>query len=53
MSAKVQGWAWDQDALVQRKAILLWLANRATDSGVCFPGRDPWATGGKGGATAS
>ena len=38
MSAKVQGWAWDQDVLVQRKAILLWLANRATDTGVCFPG---------------
>ena len=38
MSAKVQGWAWDQEVLVQRKAILLWLANRATDSGVCFPG---------------
>ena len=38
MSARVTGWAWDQDVLVQRKAILLWLANRATDTGVCFPG---------------
>src|SRR5919108_5502428 len=38
MSTKVQGWAWDQEVLVQRKAILLWLANRATDNGVCFPG---------------
>ena len=38
MSARVTGWAWDQEVLVQRKAILLWLANRATDSGVCFPG---------------
>jgi len=38
VSAKVQGWAWDQEVLVQRKAILLWLANRATASGVCFPG---------------
>ena len=42
MSAKVQGWAWDQDVLVQRKAILLWLANRATDNGVCFPPSGSW-----------
>src|SRR5918911_2536324 len=37
MSAKVQGWVWDQDLPVQPKLILLWLANRATDAGVCFP----------------
>src|SRR5919205_3865124 len=39
MSAKVQGWAWDQDLLPQRKLLLLWLANRATDAGVCFPAK--------------
>jgi hypothetical protein len=39
MSAKVTGWVWDQDLLVQRKAVLLWLAERATDNGVCFPGQ--------------
>ena len=40
MSDKVQGWVWDlPDLLPQRRLILLWLANRATDSGVCFPGQ--------------
>ena len=39
MSAKVQGWAWDQALLPQRKLLLLWLANRATDAGVCFPSK--------------
>ncbi len=37
MSAKVQGWVWDLDVGPQPKLILLWLANRATDAGVCFP----------------
>jgi hypothetical protein len=37
MSAKVQGWVWDLDIPPQPKLILLWLANRATDAGVCFP----------------
>ena len=40
MSAKVQGWVWDlADLLPQRRLVLLWLANRATDNGVCFPGQ--------------
>ena len=39
MSAKVQGWVWDLDVAPQPKLILLWLANRATDAGVCFPGQ--------------
>jgi hypothetical protein len=40
VSAKVQGWVWDiDDILPQRRLILLWLANRATDNGVCFPGQ--------------
>src|SRR5919199_2838327 len=39
MSAKVQAWVWDQDLLPQRKLLLLWLANRATDAGVCFPSK--------------
>ena len=40
MSAKVQGWVWDlADVLPQRRLVLLWLANRATDNGVCFPGQ--------------
>jgi hypothetical protein len=40
VSAKVQGWVWDlDDMLPQRRLILLWLANRATDNGVCFPGQ--------------
>jgi hypothetical protein len=31
---------WDiEDILPQRRLILLWLANRATDNGVCFPGQ--------------
>src|SRR5437660_6913600 len=37
MSAKVQGWVWELDLAAQPKLILLWLANRATDAGVCFP----------------
>jgi hypothetical protein len=39
MSAKVQGWVWDLDLPAQPKLILLWLANRATDAGVCFPSK--------------
>ena len=37
MSAKVQGWVWDLELGAQPKLLLLWLANRATDAGVCFP----------------
>src|SRR5213596_1769037 len=37
MSAKVQAWVWELDLAAQPKLILLWLANRATDAGVCFP----------------
>ena len=37
MSSKVTGWVWDLDLACQPKLLLLWLANRATDSGVCFP----------------
>ncbi|MDQ6674821.1 MAG: helix-turn-helix domain-containing protein [Chloroflexota bacterium] len=39
MSSKVTGWAWDQDLPVQCKCVLLWLAERATENGVCFPGQ--------------
>src|SRR5947209_16021992 len=39
MSSKVSGWVWDQDLALQRKCVLLWLAERATDHGVCFPGQ--------------
>jgi hypothetical protein len=39
MSTKVTGWVWDQDLLIQRSAVLLWPAERATDNGVCFPGQ--------------
>ena len=38
MSDKVQGWAWDLDLQPARKLVLLWLAGRATDNGVAFPG---------------
>src|ERR671932_258462 len=38
MSDKVQGWAWDLDLPAPRKLVLLWLAGRATDNGVAFPG---------------
>jgi hypothetical protein len=38
MSDKVQGWVWDLDLLPARKLVLLWLAGRATDNGVAFPG---------------
>ena len=38
MSDKVQGWAWDLDLQPTRKLVLLWLAGRATDNGVAFPG---------------
>jgi hypothetical protein len=37
VSAKVQGWVWDLDLSAQPKLLLLWLANRATNAGVCFP----------------
>ena len=39
MSSKVTGWVWDQSLPIQRKCVLLWLAERATDNGVCFPGQ--------------
>jgi hypothetical protein len=38
MSDKVQGWVWDLDLPPARKLVLLWLAGRATDNGVAFPG---------------
>src|SRR5919199_3513477 len=38
MSDKVQGWVWDLDLQPARKLVLLWLAGRATDNGVAFPG---------------
>jgi hypothetical protein len=37
VSAREQGWVWELDVPAQPKLILLWLANRATDMGVCFP----------------
>ena len=39
MSSKVTGWVWDQCLPIQRKCVLLWLAERATDNGVCYPGQ--------------
>jgi len=44
VSARVTGWAWEQDLLPQRKLLLLWLANRATDQGVCFPSKHELAS---------
>jgi hypothetical protein len=38
MSDKVQAWAWDLSLPPARKIVLLWLAGRATDNGVAFPG---------------
>jgi hypothetical protein len=38
MSDKVRAWVWDLDLPPARKLILLWLAGRATDTGVAFPG---------------
>ena len=38
MSDKVQAWVWDLDLQPARKLVLLWLAGRATESGVAFPG---------------
>ncbi len=38
MSDKVQGWVWDLELPPARKLVLLWLAGRATDNGVAFPG---------------
>jgi len=38
MSDKVRAWVWDLDLPPTRKLILLWLAGRATDTGVAFPG---------------
>ena len=38
MSDKVQAWAWDLNLPPARKIVLLWLAGRATDNGVAFPG---------------
>ncbi len=34
----VQAWVWDLDLPPARKLVLLWLAGRATESGVAFPG---------------
>jgi Helix-turn-helix domain len=39
VSARATGWAWGLDLLPQRKLLLLWLANRATDQGVCYPSK--------------
>src|SRR6266567_3589012 len=38
VSDKVQAWVWDLDLQPARKLVLLWLAGRATESGVTFPG---------------
>ena len=38
VSDKVQAWVWDLDLSPARKLVLLWLAGRATESGVAFPG---------------
>src|SRR5438105_102982 len=38
MSDKVRAWVWKLDLPPARKLILLWLAGRATDNGVAFPG---------------
>ena len=38
MSDKVQAWVWDLDLQPARKLVLLWLAGRATENGVAFPG---------------
>jgi hypothetical protein len=38
MSDKVQAWVWDLDLHPARKLVLLWLAGRATDNSVAFPG---------------
>jgi len=38
MSDKVRAWVWELDLPPARKLVLLWLAGRATDSGVAFPG---------------
>ena len=39
MSTKVTGWVWDQDLLVQRKAVLLWLAERQQTTAFASPVR--------------
>ena len=38
MSDKVRAWVWVLDLPPARKLVLLWLAGRATDNGVAFPG---------------
>jgi len=38
MSDKVRAWVWELDLPPARKLVLLWLAGRATDNGVAFPG---------------
>src|ERR1700737_1681374 len=38
MSDKVRAWVWDLDLPPARKLVMLWLAGRATDNGVAFPG---------------
>jgi hypothetical protein len=38
MSDKVRAWVLDLELPPARKLILLWLAGRATDNGVAFPG---------------
>src|SRR5713226_2884750 len=38
MSDKVRAWVWELDLRPARKLVMLWLAGRATDNGVAFPG---------------
>jgi hypothetical protein len=38
MSDKVRAWVWELNLPPARKLVLLWLAGRATDNGVAFPG---------------
>jgi hypothetical protein len=38
MSDKVRAWVWELSLPPARKLALLWLASRATDNGVAFPG---------------
>src|SRR5260370_14118569 len=38
MSDKVRAWVWELDLPPARKLVMLWLAGRATDNGVAFPG---------------
>jgi hypothetical protein len=38
VSDRVRAWVWELDLLPARKLVMLWLAGRATDNGVAFPG---------------